>query len=46
MTIIQVTHSDENARYGHRIVRLRDGWIEGEETVKERLGAEAMVTPR
>ena len=30
MTIIQVTHSEENASYGNRIVRLRDGWIEGE----------------
>ena len=27
-TIIQVTHSDKNAEYGNRIVRLRDGWIE------------------
>ena len=27
MTIIQVTHSEENASYGDRIVRLRDGWI-------------------
>jgi putative ABC transport system ATP-binding protein len=27
MTIIQVTHSEENATYGNRIVRLRDGWI-------------------
>ena len=26
-TIVQVTHSEENATYGHRIVRLRDGWI-------------------
>ena len=26
-TIIQVTHSDENARYGQRIVQLHDGWI-------------------
>jgi putative ABC transport system ATP-binding protein len=26
-TIIQVTHSEENAAYGHRIIRLRDGWI-------------------
>ncbi|MGE5414219.1 MAG: ABC transporter ATP-binding protein [Syntrophomonadaceae bacterium] len=26
-TIVQVTHSEENASYGHRIVRLRDGWI-------------------
>jgi ABC-type lipoprotein export system ATPase subunit len=27
MTIVQVTHSEENATYGDRIVRLRDGWI-------------------
>jgi putative ABC transport system ATP-binding protein len=27
-TIIQVTHSDVNAEYGKRIIRLRDGWIE------------------
>jgi putative ABC transport system ATP-binding protein len=26
-TIIQVTHSEENARCGSRIVKLRDGWI-------------------
>lgn len=26
-TIVQVTHSQENARYGNRIVELRDGWI-------------------
>ncbi len=26
-TIVQVTHSDANAAYGHRIVKLRDGWI-------------------
>ncbi|MFN2316865.1 MAG: ABC transporter ATP-binding protein [Gemmatimonadales bacterium] len=32
-TIIQVTHSEENARYGSRIVRLKDGWLEGEERV-------------
>ncbi len=25
-TIIQVTHSEANAEYGHRIVYLRDGW--------------------
>jgi len=27
MTIMQVTHSAENAAYGHRVVQLRDGWI-------------------
>ena len=26
-TIVQVTHSEENARYGHRVIRLRDGWL-------------------
>jgi ABC-type lipoprotein export system ATPase subunit len=29
ITIVQVTHSEENAEYGDRIVRLADGWIEG-----------------
>ncbi len=27
-TVIQVTHSETNAAYGNRIVRLRDGWLE------------------
>jgi putative ABC transport system ATP-binding protein len=27
-TIVQVTHSDANAAYGHRTIRLRDGWME------------------
>ncbi|HET9793533.1 MAG TPA: ABC transporter ATP-binding protein [Thermoanaerobaculia bacterium] len=26
-TIVQVTHSETNAAYGNRIVRLRDGWL-------------------
>jgi ABC-type lipoprotein export system ATPase subunit len=26
-TVIQVTHSEENAKYGDRIVKLRDGWL-------------------
>jgi putative ABC transport system ATP-binding protein len=26
-TIVQVTHSEVNASYGHRIVRLKDGWV-------------------
>src|SRR6476660_3606019 len=30
-TIIQVTHSEENAKYGHRIIELKDGWITGSE---------------
>jgi ABC-type lipoprotein export system ATPase subunit len=29
-TIIQVTHSEKNASYGSRIVKLLDGWIEGQ----------------
>jgi len=32
MTIIQVTHSEENARYGNRIIRLEDGMIKSEIT--------------
>jgi len=27
MTIVQVTHSEENARYAHQIVEMRDGWL-------------------
>ena len=27
VTIIQVTHSEANAEFGSRIVRLRDGWL-------------------
>lgn len=26
-TIVQVTHSEENAKYGSRIIELRDGWL-------------------
>ena len=26
-TIVQVTHSEANAAYGHRIINLADGWI-------------------
>ena len=26
-TIIQVTHSEVNAGYGDRVIKLRDGWI-------------------
>ncbi|HEX3988670.1 MAG TPA: ABC transporter ATP-binding protein [Verrucomicrobiae bacterium] len=28
VTIIQVTHSETNAACGHRIIRLKDGWME------------------
>ena len=27
-TIVQVTHSETNAAYGDRVIRLRDGWID------------------
>ncbi|MDH5382022.1 MAG: ABC transporter ATP-binding protein [Cyclobacteriaceae bacterium] len=33
ITIIQVTHSEENAKYGSRIVRLKDGAIESDEKI-------------
>ena len=26
-TVIQVTHSETNAAYGHRVIKLRDGWV-------------------
>jgi putative ABC transport system ATP-binding protein len=30
-TIVQVTHSETNAKYGSRIIQLRDGYIQAEE---------------
>jgi putative ABC transport system ATP-binding protein len=33
-TIVQVTHSEKNAAYGHRIIQLRDGWIVSAETAE------------
>ena len=30
-TVIQVTHSEENSRYGSRIVNLKDGWVVSDE---------------
>jgi ABC-type lipoprotein export system ATPase subunit len=30
-TIVQVTHSEQNAAYGHRVINLSDGWIAGEQ---------------
>lgn len=26
-TIVQVTHSEDNARYGNRVIELKDGWV-------------------
>ena len=34
-TIIQVTHSEKNARYGSRIIHLLDGWLDREEAVED-----------
>ncbi|MFA6597700.1 MAG: ABC transporter ATP-binding protein [Ignavibacteriaceae bacterium] len=33
-TIIQVTHSEENAKYGNRIIKLSDGWINKQQNTK------------
>ena len=30
VTVIQVTHSEQNAAYGHRVIQLADGWITGD----------------
>jgi ABC-type lipoprotein export system ATPase subunit len=30
ITIVQVTHSEVNASYGHRIIQIADGWITNE----------------
>ena len=34
-TIIQVTHNENWAAYGHRIITLRDGWMEGTEAPRK-----------
>ena len=39
--IIQVTHSEENASYSHRIIQLKDGWVVGEERPAPRAEAGA-----
>jgi putative ABC transport system ATP-binding protein len=26
-TIVQVTHSETNATYGDRVIKLKDGWV-------------------
>jgi putative ABC transport system ATP-binding protein len=33
-TIVQVTHSEANAEYGHRTIELLDGWIAGERQMR------------
>jgi putative ABC transport system ATP-binding protein len=37
-TIIQVTHSERNATFGHRIIQLKDGWVVSEEKATARVG--------
>ena len=37
-TIVQVTHSEENARYGSRVLELHDGWMTRDEAVAARTG--------
>jgi len=37
-TIIQVTHNEEYAAYGRRIIQLKDGWMDGEITADQLLG--------
>ena len=27
VTVVQVTHNEEYAKYGDRIIQLKDGWI-------------------
>jgi putative ABC transport system ATP-binding protein len=33
-TIVQVTHSESNARFGKRIIELRDGWMTRDENLQ------------
>ena len=33
-TIVQVTHYEETARYGSRVVPLRDGWVVSDEATR------------
>ena len=42
-TIIQVTHSEANAAFGHRTIKLLDGWIVGDTARPVEAGA-ALVT--
>jgi ABC-type lipoprotein export system ATPase subunit len=41
-TIVQVTHSLENARYGDRIIELRDGWVHSDEPTVDKVKAPAV----
>ncbi|KPK54924.1 MAG: phosphonate ABC transporter ATP-binding protein [Thiotrichales bacterium SG8_50] len=39
-TIIQVTHNESYAAYGNRIIKLKDGWQDGEIITAQSLGKE------
>lgn len=41
-TIIQVTHNENYAAYGHRIVKLKDGWQDGEVIIEQTSGKEKL----
>jgi ABC-type lipoprotein export system ATPase subunit len=34
-TIIQVTHNESYAAYGNRIIKLKDGWQDGEVVIEQ-----------
>jgi putative ABC transport system ATP-binding protein len=37
-SIIQVTHSERNAAYSHRVIQLKDGWVVSETSNAARVG--------
>lgn len=39
-TIIQVTHNESYAAYGHRIIKLKDGWQDGQIIIEQPAGKE------
>ncbi len=40
-TIVQVTHSEENAKYGSRTIELRDGWVYSDTATKAMAGVQS-----
>jgi len=41
-TIIQVTHNESYAAYGNRIIKLKDGWQDGEIVIEQTAGKEKL----
>jgi putative ABC transport system ATP-binding protein len=37
-SIIQVTHSERNAAYSHRVIQLKDGWVVSETSNVAKVG--------